>query len=94
MSFGEKYASQDQTSFFSQTTSIFEIVCFTFAVIQAIVITTVYFKCAAGPSIISKDRNWAIIKKRLPTTGLGSKVTGAGGCNSYLEEGKDIMTLL
>ena len=27
MSFGEKYASQDQTSFFSQTTSIFENSC-------------------------------------------------------------------
>ena len=27
MSFGEKYASQDQTSFFSQTTLIFEISC-------------------------------------------------------------------
>ena len=27
MNFGEKYASQDQTSFFSQTTSIFENSC-------------------------------------------------------------------
>ena len=27
------------------------------------VITTVCFKCTAGPSIISKDRIWAIVKK-------------------------------
>ena len=37
--------------------------CFTFAVTQVIVITTVCFKCTAGPSIISKDRIWAIVKK-------------------------------
>ena len=36
--------------------------------LQVMVITTVCFECTAGPSIISNDRIWAIVKKTLPTT--------------------------
>ena len=44
--------------------SVMELLCVSFLqLLQIIVITTVCFKCTAGPSIISNDRIWAIVKK-------------------------------
>ena len=37
------------------------------------VITIVFFSYSSEPSIISEERIWAIVKKRLPTTALELK---------------------